>query len=114
MFIFYGKRKTISRKYRDVFMYECPYCEKINTTTLFLQSKFFHVFWIPVAPYEKNGIALCSNCGAKRDELQFGPKLVQELKAVKAKMRHPWWTYLLSGFFGLVILAVVISIIIGV
>lgn len=111
MIIFYGKMKCFSGS-SDVFMYECPYCEKINSTTLSIYSYYFHFFWIPVLPIEKTGHAVCTECKASRGESQFGPKLVAEFNQVKNKIRSPWWTWSLTIVVVVIILLIIIAAII--
>ncbi|MEO7923761.1 MAG: hypothetical protein ABIR30_08780 [Chitinophagaceae bacterium] len=108
MFIFYGKTKTMIDSI-DVFMYECPYCEKNNTTILSVYSWYYHIFWIPFFPYLKEGYALCADCKTKRSELQFGPKLLSEYKEHSKKIRHPLWTWSISIILLLLILAIIID-----
>lgn len=91
MLIFYGKRKGLIGSY-EAFMYECPYCEENNTTTLYVYSWYYHIFWIPLFPFDKEAMALCTECKSKRNESRFGPKLVSEFKENKYRFRHPWWT----------------------
>jgi hypothetical protein len=107
MLIFFGSRSTLSGT-AEVFMYECPFCEKNNSTSLFVYSRYYHVFWIPVFPYSKEAFALCSECKTKRSELKFGPKLVSEYRDCKKRFRHPWWTWSWTIIFISVILAIVI------
>lgn len=108
MIIFHGKKKGISGS-MDVFMYECPYCEKNNSTILSFYSLYFHIFWIPVFPISKEGHAICTECKASRDELRFGPKLVAEFNENKKKFKHPWWTWSLTIFF-IILIALVVMI----
>jgi hypothetical protein len=92
----------------DVFMYECPYCHEQNTTLITVFARYYHIFWIPFFPYAKEGASLCTHCHAHRTELQFGPKLVEEFKAVKKKSRYPWWTWTWTILLVLLVLSIVI------
>ena len=107
MLILFGSRKTLSGTL-DAFMYECPYCEKSNTTTLFVYSWYYHIFWIPIFPFSKEAFALCSDCKAKRNELKFGTKLVSEFKENKKMFRHPWWTWTFTIIFIILIVSIII------
>jgi hypothetical protein len=106
-FIIYGSRKAKIGSY-DVFMYECPFCEQNNSTKITILATYFHIFWIPVFPYAKEAVATCDNCNSNRNELKFGPKLVQEFKENKKRFKHPWWTWLLIILFISLILAIII------
>ncbi|HWR32931.1 MAG TPA: hypothetical protein VN451_05375 [Chitinophagaceae bacterium] len=107
MLIFYGKMKTLIGSY-EAFMYECPYCEKTNTTFLSVYSWYYHIFWIPLFPYLKEACALCSACKANRGENKFGPKLVSEFKENKKRFHHPWWTWMWTIIFFAVIVSIII------
>lgn len=106
MLIFFGSQKTLSGIH-DVFMYECPYCEKNNSTTLFVYSWYYHIFWIPLFPYSKEAHALCTECKTKRNEMKFGPKLVSEFKENKKQFRHPWWTWTIIFFLLILTITIV-------
>jgi len=105
MLIFFGRNKALIGSF-DVFMYECPYCEQMNTTSVVVYSIYYHIFWIPLFPYNKEAIANCSECRFLRNELKFGPKLVEELG--KKKFKHPWWTWSWVIIFFLLILSIII------
>lgn len=109
MLIFYGKRKTLIGSY-EAFMYECPHCEKHNTTILSVYSWYYHIFWIPLFPFDKEAYALCTECKAKRNESRFGPKLVTDFKENKKKFRHPWWTWMWTiTFFTVLVLIIIVA-----
>jgi hypothetical protein len=109
MFVIYGKQSTVKGG-EEVFLYQCPFCEKVGTTSLYLQSWYYHIFWIPFLPFEKQGKSLCSECGAKRTELQFGPKLLEEYRIIKHKFKHPWWTYTITILLLLLIISIIIAV----
>ena len=109
MIVIYGKQMTLTGGY-DVSSYECPYCQKVGSTSLFLQSWYYHIFWVPFFPFGRQGAALCSECGAKRIETQFGPTLTEGYKLIQHKFRHPWWTYTITILLLLVILSIIIAV----
>jgi hypothetical protein len=105
--LFYGNSNANIGSY-DAFMYECPYCQQHNSTHITVFARYYHLFWIPIFPYERHGIALCTHCGAERNESKFGPKLVQEFRDNKRKFRYPWWTWSWTLLFISFIVAIVI------
>lgn len=95
---------------RDVFMYECPFCNEKNSTTLTAYVTYYHIFWVPFFPYAKHATSVCHKCNTKRDELKFGPQLVQEYRAIKRKFKYPWWTWMICLIFlGLVITIIIVA-----
>lgn len=107
MIVLFGKKKVIAGSF-EVFMYECPFCDKINTTTIIIYTWYIHVFLIPFFPFRKEAYAICTDCKTKRNELKFGPKLLEELKSSKIKIRHPWWTWGWTIVFLILVLSIVI------
>ncbi len=105
--LFFGSRKAKIGSY-DVFMYECPFCEQNNSTKITVLATYYHMFWIPFFPYAKEAVAICNNCSASRNELKFGPKLVQEFRENKKRFRYPWWTWLMTIIFVTLILTIII------
>ncbi len=97
-FVIFGSRKANIGSY-EVFMYECPFCEQNNSTTIHVLATYCHLFWIPIFPYAKEAIAICNNCNSRRGELKFGPKLVQEFKENKKRFKYPWWMWILPIIF---------------
>lgn len=107
-FIISGKRKVSIGSF-EAFMYTCPFCEQYNSTTIHVFATYYHVFWIPFFPYAKEAIAICDNCNSIRDELKFGPKLVQDYRDNKGKIKYPWWTWILTILLVGFIVSLVIS-----
>ncbi len=107
MFIIYGSKKSYIKGY-DPFMYKCPYCEEQNTTSINIYSKYYHIFWVPVFPFDKEGIATCNNCDAMRGEEKFGPILTSKFKEVTNKMKHPFYTYTLTALLIFFIVFIII------
>ncbi len=105
--IFFGSRKTKIGSY-DVFMYECPFCEQNNSTKITVLATYYHIFWIPFFPYSKEAVADCSKCNSSRNELKFGPKLVNEFKENKKKFKYPFWTWSWIIIFLTLIAAIII------
>ncbi len=108
-FMVYGSQKTSIGIFEPAF-YKCPNCEENNTTYIVIYSIYYHVFWIPVFPYQKEVVANCSECGFLRNEIKFGPELVKLFKEKRKDYRHPLWTYTLAIIFGGIIIAIIIAV----
>ena len=108
-FIIYG-RKTVNIGY-DEFLVKCPACESSNWADIMVVSSYYHMYWIPIFPYEKEANIICRKCGLKRYEVPFTSKLISNFEEVKGKFRHPWYTYLGLGILAAVILSIIISLI---
>ena len=109
MLIFHGKRKTAIGIFEPLF-YKCPNCEQLHSTYIVAYSWYFHIFWVPLFPYEKEFVANCSECGFTRSEIKFGPNLVKELGEKRKDFRHPWWTWSwLILFLGVVLYIIIVA-----
>jgi hypothetical protein len=105
--LIYGSRKYPIGTFDPPF-YKCPKCEELHTTYVVVYSICYHVYWIPVFPYQKDAIATCSGCGFHREEVRFGPALIKEFAEKKKDYKHPWWLY---SFIILAISVIVLAII---
>lgn len=108
MLFIYGWRRKMVGAF-DAFLYQCPYCEQTNTTTIAIYSKYYHIFWLPLFPYAKDAHASCSSCHASRDDHKFGPELTKQAAVIQKEMKHPIYLYLLTILFCLVVAAIVIT-----
>lgn len=107
-FVIYGSYKKAIGIFEPPF-YKCPNCEEYNTSYIVVYSIYYHMFWIPIFPYEKEAVANCSECGFRRNEIKFGPNLIKEFSEKKKEYKHPWWTYSLVLLFVIIILAAIIT-----
>ena len=106
--IILGQSETIAGM--DEFFVKCPVCEGSTLADVMVTSKYFHIFWIPIFPVDKDANIICKTCGVKRFGLDFNEKLIgDQYSDAKAKFRHPWFTYLGVTLFSLCILAVIIE-----
>jgi hypothetical protein len=100
--IIYGVRKaTIGI---DEFMVRCPACEADNFADVMITSNYYHVYYIPIFPFEKEVNIICEKCGLKRYNVPFDPQFFKNYYEIKNKFRHPWYTYTFVGFVALLIL----------
>lgn len=106
LFIYGWRRKMVGAV--DAFLYKCPFCEEINTTTIIVYSKYYHIFWIPIFPFAKEAHASCSSCNASRGDNKFGPELTKQANEIIKRFRHPFYLYMLTILFCLLILMIFI------
>lgn len=74
--------------------YECTNCHQ-QQSVIVIFARYVHIFWIPVFPYKKTAVIVCTNCKHETDEkaIMLGTKgIIQQLKAAV-----PMPKYLFSG-----------------
>jgi hypothetical protein len=92
----------------DEIFVKCASCEETTTADIMVYSKYFHIFWLPIFPFEKTAMTICSRCGLKREGISLDSKSILNSKEVKAHFKHPWWTYIGVMLFGLLIVSAII------
>jgi zinc-ribbon family len=105
--LIYGKLKTSIGIFEPPF-YKCPNCDQLHTTYVVVYSWYYHIFWIPVFPFEKDAVANCSECGFTRSEIKFGPGLIKDFEEKRKDYKHPWWAWSWTLIFLALILTIVI------
>src|SRR5689334_4380969 len=93
----------------DELFVRCPCCEAQNWADVMVLSNYYHIYWIPIFPFEKNADIICKKCGLKRYGIPFTPSLISNFMEVKGNFRHPWFTYLGAGIFSIIVIAIVIA-----
>jgi hypothetical protein len=74
--------------------YECTQCQQ-KQSVIVIFAKYVHLFWIPVFPYKKTAIIVCTHCKQETEEkaITLGTKdAIQQLKSAV-----PIPKYLFSG-----------------
>jgi C4-type Zn-finger protein len=107
MFLVYGSKKA--NICLDEFMMYCPACEADTFADVWVTSTYYHIFFIPVFPYEKEMNCACQKCGLKRYNMPFAKEKIKNIVEIKNKFRHPLFTYSLS-FLVLLLVALVIIV----
>jgi len=105
--IIFGVRQTPIGT--DELLIKCPSCEKHSWADVMVVSKYFHFFWIPFFPTEKELNIICKECGLKRYGLYFDSNLISNFEEVKEKFRHPWFTYIGVTLIIALILTVILA-----
>jgi zinc-ribbon family len=105
-FIFYGvKKATIGL---DEFMVKCPSCEADSFADIMITSNYYHIYFVPIFPFEKEANIICQKCGLKRYDVPFNARTFKNYGEIKGKFRHPWYTYLFTGIMALTILIILL------
>ena len=104
--IFYGvKKATIGI---DEFMVNCPSCEADSFADLMITSNYYHFYFIPIFPFEKEANIICQKCGLKRYNVPFESNVIKNLYEIKNKFKHPWYTYSLPLFISLIVIITIL------
>ena len=106
--IIYGVRQTPIGL--DEFLIKCPSCETYSWADIMVISHYFHFYFIPFFPTDKNANVICKTCGLKRYEMSFDKKLISNYDEVKGNYRHPWFTYIGLTVIILIIGSIVIAV----
>jgi hypothetical protein len=76
------------------FLIKCPACETHSWADIMVTCKYFHLFWIPFFPIEKEAHVICKTCGLKRYKMRFDQKLISNYSEIKDQFKQPWFTYI--------------------
>lgn len=71
----------------------CPACQSPASLHVALVSRYAHIYWVPLFPYQKIALTQCAHCQASWEEKQLGPDLAPAVRAVKKQRRAPLWTW---------------------
>jgi hypothetical protein len=86
----------------DEFFVKCPACEAHNWADVMVISKYYHFYFIPMWPINKEANVICKRCGLKRYGISFNSVLISNFEEKRSHFRHPWFTY-----FGLIIISLI-------
>jgi len=100
--IVYGT-KAVKIASENIFNVKCPACEQKSTTEMYVFSKHFHVFWIPMFPIGKTGVAQCEHCKKVTEKKQMNADMLDKYNEIKSQAKPKIWQ-----FSGLALLAILI------
>jgi len=69
----------------------CPACGVGNGLRVSVFSRYAHVYWIPLFPYQKLAVVQCSSC--RWDTTTPPPEVAPAVQAAKQRTRPPYWTW---------------------
>jgi hypothetical protein len=81
----------------------CTACQSAHTVQVSLVSRYVHVYWLPLFPYQKLAVLHCTHCGADWANNAWPAALAPAVRALKQQAPAPTWTWL--GTFLVVLLA---------
>jgi hypothetical protein len=104
----YGTKKVLLGVH-DPYPYQCPNCKELNTTDFAVFGEYFHFWYIPILPVEKDGMSTCSNCTFTISSLKYNKTTGEEFRKISKRYRYPLYTY-----FGvaLIFFPIIISVLI--
>ena len=106
-FIVYGRHRA-PIDLGEAFV-KCPHCEAHNWADMMVYSNYYHVYWIPMFPFDKEANLICTKCGLKRYGMGFSNKLLDNFDELKKKFKHPWYTYIGIAAFLLIVIGGILS-----
>ena len=92
----------------DELLIHCPSCESSQWSDIMVTGKYFHIYWIPIFPVDKELNVICKNCGLKRYGLPFNEKIINNYTEMKMRFAHPLFTYMGISIFVVFILTLFI------
>jgi hypothetical protein len=78
----------------DPYPFQCPNCKEINTVDFAITCEYFHIWYVPMFPTEKDGMATCRNCEFRVSSLKLSKRTEHLFKEIKKKYRYPFYTYI--------------------
>ena len=105
--IIFGHKKTPIDF--DEFLVKCPTCEFHSWADIMVLSVYFHFYWIPIFPFDKEANIICKKCGLKRYGRSFDSSLINNYNEIKDRFHHPWFTYSGAAFLTLIFIVIILS-----
>ena len=106
IFVFGRRHATIGM---DEFLLRCPSCESHQYADVMILSNYYHLYFIPIFPFDKHANIICNKCGYKRYGVAFDDRIFSNYEEIKRKYRHPFYTYTGIVILGIVLIGSVLS-----
>jgi hypothetical protein len=100
--IIYGT-KAVKVKSENLFNVKCPSCGQSSSTEMYVFSKHFHLFWLPMFPIGKTGVAQCEHCKKVTAKKEMNGEMLEKYNELKSQTKPKIWQ-----FAGLLLLAILI------
>jgi zinc-ribbon family len=88
----YGTKQVLLGSY-DPYPLQCPECKELATIDITIYGDYYHYWYIPIFPYEKDGYAKCSSCDFTINSVKFNRNTKELFREIKGKFRYPFYTY---------------------
>lgn len=98
--IIYGKKARAI--HQEPISVSCEHCKNLNTVSIVVFQKYFHLFWIPFFPLRKATISVCSHCKQELSEKEFPTEYRIQADEIKRASKTPKWTFSLLFIFVIV------------
>lgn len=104
--IFFGTKEKEIKKGK-LLNIVCPNCNENVSMNYLVETKYFHLYWIPFFPYKKVTIVGCNECEEVFESKKFSESIKNKLKRENElkPAKSPMWM-----FSGLIILAILIPL----
>ncbi len=91
----------------------CPTCESTQWAEIMVFSEYFHIYYVPIYPHDKDAMVVCEKCGLRRHGVPVNAKLISNYPEVKDKYRHKWYMYIGVAILASPFVALILFWIIG-
>lgn len=92
MMVFFGLRH-VHLKTVQLDTAVCPKCNTKGSLILSIYRRHSHIFFIPLHPYNKNGVTECQNCGDVMKSKNMPEDIKREYKLIKSETGSPLWQF---------------------
>ncbi len=89
----YGTKRVLVSVH-DPYPFQCPNCKQLGTVDFAIYSEYYHFYYMPVFPFEKDGYAKCDSCEFHINSIKFNRLTKEEFKRIKKQYKHPFYTYI--------------------
>ena len=85
--------------------------KQLNSVEFAIYGEYYHFWYIPVFPFEKDGHAKCSHCDFRINSLKYNKLTLEDFKDVKKKFKYPFYTFTGAAiFFFPILVAIVLAL----
>ena len=102
--------KATKTGHQHLFNSKCSHCAVKGEMEMNTFSRYFHVFWIPFCPYQKDAVTQCNHCKQVLHKKQFSAELESEYAQMKVNAKKTYWQFTGLGLFILFIMIVIYSV----
>lgn len=72
---------------------KCPACESHTFHEAFFTSNYYHFFFMPIFPFEKEVTLTCTKCKLRRKDVPLTKKSISNYSEINKEYKHPLYTY---------------------
>ncbi len=73
---------------------KCPHCEEYNNVYLHGIARYFHVFWIPIFPFNKKMLTVCHACDSEIKKKERSQSLKDKITLEKGNFKTPIYLFI--------------------